>query len=121
MPFDGGGMAALFNLMRKRRPQARASRVDTFIEAFLPGPKHRRQPVTVSDLSPGGFRAEAKAQLSPGAEIYVAFPGLGEVASRVVWVKGRTFGAEFIGPADLRRLFIAGLAAPVGSHMREAA
>ena len=100
-----------------RRPR----RAALFLEAILRRDAHSAEVVQIKDISASGFSAVGGRPLPEGAGVRIQLPGFGMVQARVKWSDGTAFGAEFTGPADLRRLFLAGLAAPYCTWMREAA
>ena len=59
----------------------------------------------VTDLSLGGFAAQALTNLHKGTLCWLTLPGLGSLQSEVVWNDGNTIGCSFatlLNPAVLQ-------------------
>ena len=91
----------------RRSPQTTRLAVRLWAMLWRPWQADRR--VELRDISPTGFRGVRPQGLKCGSAIVVEIPGLGPVEARVKWVDGDSFGAEFAGPPDIRRLFLGGI------------
>lgn len=80
-------------------------------DATLRDPDWSPIDVTIEDLSEGGFRALADAELPVGAEIGLGLAGIGLRPARVVRRTGNAYGCEFLTPLTGMELHAA-LAAP---------
>lgn len=72
--------------------------------------------VTIEDLSHGGFRVVAGAELAVGDAIALGIAGIGTREAKVVWGTAGIYGCEFVVPlsdADLRTAVSAPVATPI--------
>ncbi|PVX31061.1 PilZ domain-containing protein [Sphingomonas pokkalii] len=70
--------------------------------------------VVIEDVSPGGFRVVAGAQMAVGDKIALGVAGLGTREARVVWGDEGIYGCEFIVPLSKEDLHTA-VSAPAAS------
>jgi hypothetical protein len=64
----------------------------------------KTSPVTVVDISAGGFKAEVGDDILEGAEVWLKLPGFEARRSRVIWRRGGEAGCEFETPIHERDL-----------------
>ncbi|WP_066716442.1 PilZ domain-containing protein [Sphingomonas pituitosa] len=72
--------------------------------------------VTIEDLSHGGFRVVAGAELKVGDAIALGIAGIGTREAKVVWGTAGIYGCEFVAPltdADLRTAVSGPVATPI--------
>jgi hypothetical protein len=68
--------------------------------------------VTLLDVSTGGFRAETPTPIEDGSEVWIKLPGFEARRSRIVWVKDKDIGCEFLVPLHPRELELVAPARP---------
>lgn len=86
------------------------------IEATLRDSAWSPLDVVIEDVSPGGFRVVAGADLAIGDKIALGVAGLGTREARVVWGDQGIYGCEFLIPLsseDLRTAVSAPAASPI--------
>jgi hypothetical protein len=83
------------------RELPRPPRVRTAIAAVLVDSDGGELPVTVSDLSSGGFRLHAGEPLQVGEEIRLRVPRHGDFPAQIQWVEGNEAGGRFLEPVIL--------------------
>lgn len=80
------------------RDGRRAERRIVNLAARLRDPGAQLIDVELRDLSTGGFRAEGRIALEPGAHVWLKLGGLEPTNSRLVWKDGDVAGFEFVTP-----------------------
>lgn len=70
----------------------------------LRGPDNQAIDVTVSELSPSGFRVRLQRPLEIGSVVQLGLPGEGRFAARIVRRDGDSYGCEFFDYLDPQRV-----------------
>lgn len=86
-----------------------APRIPVSIPASLRAPGSHGFPVTVTDLSLGGFACEALTGMRPGTLCWLTLPGLHGQQAEIIWNNGTTVGcafADLLAPAVLDMIVI---------------
>lgn len=84
-----------------KRGQLRSPRVRTSFEAVLIDSDAGEIPVTITDLSSGGFRLRADEQLMVGEQVRLRVPRYGDFPAKIQWVDGNEAGGRFLEPVAL--------------------
>lgn len=80
----------------------RAPRIQGCHEATLVDVLGRTYPVTVIDISSGGFRLEGEETFKIGEYVALRVPKFGDFPAQIRWALGREAGGVFLEPIALR-------------------
>ena len=80
---------------------ARTPRVSVAHEATLVMSDGSEQPVTITDVSSGGFHLRSQETLPIGARVFLRVPRYGDFPAQIRWALGSDAGGEFLEPVDL--------------------
>lgn len=83
----------------KQRP--RSHRVRTAIPAILIDSDGGEVQVEVIDLSSGGFRLRAEANVLQGETVRLRVPRYGDFSAQIQWVQDNEAGGRFLQPVTL--------------------
>jgi PilZ domain len=92
---------ALHALAPDRR---RKDRMSTRVPSLMTTKGYFGIPVTLRDISEGGFRIAAGVYVPPESLIRLKLPSLGMVVGKVIWSKGGEIGGCFVNPVSIQRL-----------------
>ena len=80
---------------------SRAARIAVSHDAMLVLPDGTEWPVTVTDVSSGGFHLRTGATLPIGDHVFLRVDRYGDFPAQIRWALGSEAGGVFLEPVDL--------------------
>lgn len=79
----------------------RRQRIDVAQDAMLVMPDGSEHPVTITDVSPGGFRLRSDETLPIGEHVFLRVDHYGDFPAQIRWALGPNAGGVFLEPVEL--------------------